>query len=124
MVADGQFLGDRSDTGGRERTLRWRSTSASQWPASGGGYQPEQPSAWLNLSGSECCFLRMFMPPGSLLLWNVLLWSPSRMSVCEMVFTIMLYWRRVQCSVRSPLTLTGRAGAGRENIVSVAKPIS
>lgn len=65
MATDGQFLGDRSDTGGRERALRWRSTSATQWPASGGGYPPQQPSAWLNLPGSECCFLRMLMPPGS-----------------------------------------------------------
>lgn len=54
--------------------------SATQWPASGGGYQPQQLLAWLHLSGSECCFLRMFMTPGFLLLWNVLLFS--HMCVC------------------------------------------
>lgn len=43
---------------GRERAPSWRLPQ----PVSGGGYHSEQPSAWLNLTGSECCFLRMFGP--------------------------------------------------------------
>lgn len=54
------------------------------------GYHPEQPVASLNFPGSECCFLRMFMPPSSLPLWNVLL-SSVCVCVCEMVVTIILY---------------------------------
>lgn len=56
------------------------------------GYHPEQPAASLNFPGSECCFLRMFMPPSSLPLWNVLLSSVCVcLCVCEMVVTIILY---------------------------------
>lgn len=87
MVSEGLCVGgaDLILVGGLERTLRWCFTSATQWSASGGGYQLVQPLAWLNLPGSECCFLRMFMQPSSLLLWNVLLWSPSCVCACVRV---------------------------------------
>lgn len=49
---------------------RWRSTSSKS------GYRPQQPAAWLNLTGSQCCFLRMSTLAHYLLLWNVL-WTCS-----------------------------------------------
>lgn len=37
------------------------SNGLSQLSASDGTYQPVQPLAWINLSGRDCCFLRMFV---------------------------------------------------------------
>lgn len=81
---------DRPGSGGWEQKQRWCFTSLS-----GGGYQSKQPSTWLNLTGSECCFLRMFTTPGSLLLWNVV----HIFCVCVCVDCLSM-----QCPELSPVT--------------------
>lgn len=47
--------------GGWMRTLTRFSKGFSRLSASDGTYQPVQPLAGINLSGSDCSFLRMFV---------------------------------------------------------------
>lgn len=55
------FWGADQVVGGWMRALTRFSHGSSQLSASDGTYQPVQPLAWINLSGSDCCFLRMFV---------------------------------------------------------------